>query len=532
MSTPHGPNRTQWWVAAIPIAFLAFFFFYPLTAILAESLRGGEILSRLGSSATWRVVRFTFLQATISTVATLVAGLPLAYLFSHYRFPGRRLLRAIATVPFVLPTVVVGSAFLALLGPGGWLGKDASGTLFAIIAAHVFYNTAVVLRTVGALWERLDPRLGEAARALGAGPLRRAWSVTLPLLRPALAAAASLVFLFSFTSFGVVLILGGLRYRTLEVEIYRQTFGFLDLGAASVLALIQLGVVAVTLLFYVRFQQRTSTQTMLRSPIDVAHPLHSLRSRGAVAGILGMAGVLIGLPLAALVTRSFQSQTGLSLQAYRALGEAHFGDLAAPIQSITNSLVIGAVATLIALGVGIPAAVAVSVRARAAGLLDALIMLPLGASAVTIGFGLLLALDYPIDLRTSRLLVPIAQALVAIPFVVRLVVPVLRSIRSNLREAAAVLGASPTAVMRKVDLPLVGRALGAAAGFAFLVSMGEFGATLFLARPEFPTLPLSIARLLSRPGTFPEAMAMGTILAVISASAILMIDRIAEPREF
>ena len=520
----------------IPVAFLVVFFFYPLQAILAESLRGGEILSRLGSSTTWRVVRFTFLQATISTVATLAAGLPLAYLFSHYRFPGRRLLRAVATVPFVLPTVVVGSAFLALLGPGGWLGRDASGSLFAIIAAHVFYNTAVVLRTVGTLWERLDPQLGEAARALGAGPLRRTWSVTLPLLRPALAAAASLVFLFSFSSFGVILILGGLRYATLEVEIYRQTFGFLDLGAASVLALIQLGVVAVTLLTYVRYQRRTATQVTLRSPIDVARPPDSLRARGMVAAILGMAGILIGLPLAALVIRSFQGQAGLSLQAYRALDDAHFGDLATPVQSATNSLVIAVVATLIALGVGIPAAIAVAPRAKAAELLDTLIMLPLGASAVTLGFGLLLALDSPIDLRTSRLLVPIGHALVAIPFVVRLVVPVLRSIRTSLREAAAMLGASPAAVMRKVDLPLVGRGLGAAAGFAFLVSMGEFGATLFLARPDTPTLPLSIARLLSRPGAFPEAMAMGTILAAIAASAILVIDRVAEPngpsREF
>ena len=120
----------------------------------------------------------------------MLVALPGAYVFARYRFPGKSLLRTLATVPFVLPTVVVGTAFLALIGPGGLLGVHLDGTIWAILAAHVFFNYAVVLRTVGGLWSHLDPRLEEAARMLGAGRWRTFTRVTLPLLRPALAAAS------------------------------------------------------------------------------------------------------------------------------------------------------------------------------------------------------------------------------------------------------------------------------------------------------------------------------------------------------
>ena len=128
-------------------------------------------------------------------------------------------------------------------------------------------------------------------------------------------------------------------------------------------------------------------------------------------------------------------------------------------------------------------------------------MLPLGTSAVTVGFGFLITLDAPpLDLRTSVLLIPLAHALVALPFVVRAVAPVIRSIDPRLREAAAVLGAPPRRSWREVDGPIVARAALVGAGFAFAVSLGEFGATLFIARPDTPTLPIAIYRLLGLPG--------------------------------
>ena len=139
----------------------------------------------------------------------------------------------------------------------------------------------------------------------------------------------------------------------------------------------------------------------------------------------------------------------------------------------------------------------------------------------------LVALDAPIDLRSAWVLVPLAHALVAVPFVVRTVVPVMRSVRTRLREAAAVLGAAPGRVWREIDLPMVARAAAAGAGFAFAVSLGEFGATAFIARPRTMTMPLAIFRFLGQPGelNFGRAMAMSVVLMVVTAIAITLFDR-------
>ena len=153
------------------------------------------------------------------------------------------------------------------------------------------------------------------------------------------------------------------------------------------------------------------------------------------------------------------------------------------------------------------------------------LMIPLGVSAVTVGFGFLIALDHPpLDLRDSLWLVPLAHALVAVPFVIRAMVPALRSIDPAVRDAAAVLGASPGRAWIEVDLPIVSRAATTAAGFAFAVSLGEFGATVFLyaTRTDWPTLPIAIYRFLGQPGpaNFGAAMALSTILMVLTVVVV------------
>ncbi|GAB3959761.1 hypothetical protein GCM10028832_17370 [Streptomyces sparsus] len=241
----------------VPFGFFAVFFGYPVAAIVARGLFEDErwhparAMEVLAAPDTASVVWFTLWQAVASTVLTLAVALPGAYVFARFEFPGKQLLRAVVTVPFVLPTVVVGSAFLGLLGRGGLLddlwGVRLDSGVWAILLAHVFFNYAVVVRTVGGLWSQLDPRQEEAARVLGAGRFAAWRRVTLPALAPAVAAAALMVFLFTFTSFGVVQILGGARYATLEVEIYRQTAQFLDLPTAAVLTVLQFAAVLALL---------------------------------------------------------------------------------------------------------------------------------------------------------------------------------------------------------------------------------------------------------------------------------------------
>ncbi len=430
-------------------------------------------------------------------------------------------MRALVTVPFVLPTVVVGAAFAALLGGGGplaVLGLDQ--TIWAILIAHVFFNYAVVVRTVGGLWSHLDPHPEEAARMLGASRWRVFREITLPALRPAIAAAAAVVFLFTFTSFGVILILGGPRTATLETEIYRQTAQLLNLPLAAALTVVQL--VAIILLLVVTgwIEGRRGVSLRLRSAHETAHRPRTRARRAFLAANLAVMALLLGVPLFVLVEKSFHPPGGYGLDFYRALGEVHAGNtlFVPPVDAIANSLRFAVVATVIAVFVGGCGAFALAATRRRG--LDTLLSLPLGVSAVTVGFGFLIALDHaPFDLRGSWSLIPIAQALVAIPFVVRIMTPVLRAIDPRLREAASTLGASPARVWREVDLPIVARAALVAAGFAFAISLGEFGATVFIVRPDAPTLPVLVYRLLGQPGpqNFGGAMAASVILMALTA---------------
>ena len=424
----------------------------------------------------------------------------------------------------MLPTVVMGAAFLALAGPSGFLGVDLTGTIWIILWAHVVFNIAVVARTVGGLWEHLDPRLEDAARLLGASRWQAFRTITLPLLRPALGAAAAIVFLFCFTSFGVVLILGGSEFATIEVEIWQQVVGFLDLPLAAALAIVQLVGVTAALLAYSRYQQRHARQQPLRPVSETLRKPVTPKERATVAIVVSLTLLLVGAPPAVLIARSLRS----GIDGYAGLGEQLPGLPADPITAVGNSLAFAAVAAGIALLVGLLSAAVVAYgRGGPSRWFDTVLMLPLGTSAVTIGFGFLIALDEPVDLRTAWILVPLAHALVAIPLVVRVAVPVMRSVEMRLREAARVLGASPVRAWRHVDLPMVARAGLVGAAFAFVVSLGEFGATQFIVRPDTPTIPTTIYRLLARPGelTFARAMALSVVLMVMTVAVALSIER-------
>jgi thiamine transport system permease protein len=512
-------------VIALPLAFLAVFFAWPVAAIIARGLSVRGVREVLTDPGLRSVAWFTLWQATVSTALTVLLGLLPAYVFARYRFRGRALVLALVTVPFVLPTVVVGAAFLALLP------ASLDQTVWAILIAHVYFNLAVVVRTVGTLWGQLDPRLEDAARTLGASPARVLSTVTLPLLRPALLAAASIVFLFTFTSYGVIRVLGGPRHATVEVEVWRLTTQAFDLRTAAALAFVQLLAVSALMIWWSRLQARQAVALRLR-PHGTATAPRTARQRVLVTSTVAALVVVVLLPLARLVAGSFTGREGYGLAAWRTLGGG--GGPAArlvddPLASVANSLRFAVIATLLAVAVGGAAAWTIASARRAGPLFDAGLMLPLGTSAVTLGFGLLITMDrQPLDLRGSWALIPIAHALVAVPFVVRAVLPTLRAIEPRLRDAAATLGASPAQVWREIDLPFLRRALVAGAGFAFAISLGEFGATSFLTRIGNETMPLTIARLLGRPSMFnlAQADAMATVLMVLTLAAVLAVDRL------
>ncbi|WP_309136385.1 ABC transporter permease [Nocardioides campestrisoli] len=529
-------------LSAGPLLVLGVFFGLPVAAMVSRgflddgSLDLGGVLEVLGRPRVHRVLAFTLGSALAGTLLSLALGLPAAYTLTRLRLPGRRVVRAALLVPFVLPTVVVGVAFRQLLadsGPLGGLGLD--GTPVAIVLGLAFFNAAVVVRGVGAAWESLDPRPAEAAAALGATPWQVLRTVTLPALRPAIVSSASVVFLFCATAFGIVLTLGGVRYATVETEIYLLTTTLFDLQAAAALSLLQLVVVAGLLLVTGRL--RATTTALSRA---VPRPRRPAAADVPALLVTGLLLVFVATPLTALVAGSLRVRGGWSLDNYRALsGTGEDRALLVPVtEALTTSLRVAVDATWMALLLGLLLAVVVTRRShgrterRLRSTVDALFMLPLGVSAVTLGFGFLIALDRPpVDLRDSPWLVPIAQALVALPLVLRTLVPVLAGIDDRQRQAAASMGAGPLRTWLTVEAPVVWKPLLAASGFAFAVSLGEFGATSFLARDENPTLPVVIYRLIGHPGemNYGMALAASVVLAATTALVVLAVERLRVP---
>jgi thiamine transport system permease protein len=546
------------WV--LPAAFLSYFFYQPLLALfnVLISPEWGFDLAKLNLNKIWGPLRFTLIQALLSTFLTLMIGLPGAWLFARFTFPGKKLLKTLTTLPFILPTVVVAAGFNALLGPRGWvnlglitlLNLDSPpiqflNTFGAIITAHVFYNTTIIIRVVSNAWSRQNIRLQHAATVLGASPWHRFREVTLPLLRPSILAGTLLVFLFNFTSFGVVLMLGGAGFATLEVEIYTQALHLLNLPLASILSLLQL---TCTLLITVGHNRLSSQRELAITPrsqeIGLRKPKKGLERLVLILLVITLFSLLIS-PLVSLALRSFikleparaergEITRGLTLQFYRELGINQRGSLfyVPPIAAARNSLVFALITIVITLSLGLLVAYGLLQKTPINNILDPLLMLPLGASAITLGLGFIIVFNRP-PFTNFRfpILIPIAHSLVALPFIVRTLSPALKNIPFSLRNAARVLGASPLRVWREVDLPLLAPSILVSSIFALTISLGEFGASTFLTRPEYPTLPVAIFRYISQPGAlnYGQALAMSTLLMIACAGGIFVIERLHLP---
>jgi len=537
----------KFWGAFLLIIFLAFTVVYPLISILNLSFRGNSNMvwiDVLTDNYYLDTLVFTTWQAIASTLLTLLIGIPSAYAFARYNFPGKRLLRGLTTVPFVMPPLVIALGFIALLGEKGIINSllqsmfnldDAPlrlmNTIYAILIAHIIYEFTIVVRIVSTAWANLDPDIENAARMLGASQWKVFSKITLPLLLPAIIAAGSLIFVFTFTSFGVVLILGGANYATLEVSIYTLAAHLLELPAAGVLTVIQMTITIVLMAFYARYQQRAALSFNL-----VPNKATTMHPRGKFDKLLCVSNYIIVLiilsPLVALIVRSLISDGHITLTGFTNLfsNERDSFFFVSPLQAITNSLLFGACTVAVAVPIGIISGLLLGNSANwRKALLDSILMLPLGISAVTMGFGFLIAFNqWGLNLTGSWTIIVIAHATLAYPFVLRSILPVLRTITPSLREAAQMLGASKGNIFTRIELPILWRGIVVGAVFAFAVSLGEFGATLLLHRPEHTTMPIAIFRYLGQPGesNLMQALSMSCILMFISTVGFVAIERL------
>ncbi|MFW6018210.1 MAG: ABC transporter permease [Halapricum sp.] len=497
---------------------------------------------------------FTAYQAALSTVASVLLGLPGAYLLARYDFRGRRTIRSLTLVPFVLPSILVAVGFRAmfsrrgvandLLGAVGLGPIELLGTLQIIVIAHAFYNAPLVTRLVATAWEGVDRRQVESARSLGASRFRAFLDVVLPVLLPAILTGAVLTFVFTFMSFPIVLTLGGLDLATVEVWIYARVQS-LALGEAATLATLETFVSLLFIYVYLRYENRQVTtrgagQSLPRERLGIGWRALVDPRRLAIAGYVAVVAVIIVGPLVSLLLESVTDPNGAFTTAYYEFLLARQSSGAAgtvrPLPAVSNSLIFGAGTLLLAIPMGLVVALVATRGGRGSRLAEAILTAPLAVSGIVVGVGLLLTFVFGTTIAGHRLVVtgPVAivfaHAAAAYPFVTRNVAPALGGLDPRLREVARSLGATRLRALLEIELPLIAPALLAGAAFAFAISIGEFDSTVLLAEGvDSYTMPVALERYVGTRSLGPNlgpATAMGTVLLAVTALSFAVIDRL------
>jgi thiamine transport system permease protein len=531
------------------IIFLTLFFFVPLTMILARAFISSEgrlslipLIRTITDGNTLRIIRFTLLQAFLSTLIALLMGLPGAYFLARTVFPGKRLLKSLSVVPFVLPPILVVLGFVSAFGNNGILNRFLMSvfnlnqapvqilySLPGIVMAHGFYNFPVILRIVTAHWEGIDYRQEYAARIMGASHFHLLRTIIIPQLLPAVLSSMLLVFLFCFSSFAVIMVLGGgPSTTTIEVEIYRLARTALDLNGAGRLALIA---ASMTLFPFLLFSGKGKRIPFFGNPLpeSVGKSSTGFWKKAAAVSYGTSMFILVLLPLSGIVLNSFTAPSGplgelhLSLRWYREL--LSLSPTRGALPAIAGTLMLASLTLLIVLPVATAFTLAVVRSGKAVSrLLNMTAAMPMMVSSIILGAGYLaLSAGFP-SLSNSPLFIAAAHAAITFPFVFRSLVSVMYGIDGSYRKAAISLGASPAKAFTDIELPLLEPALFTAAAFAFALSVGEMNATLTLSGGKFPTLPIAVYRLIGS-YQFHAAAALGTILMMLCGAAFYLIER-------
>ena len=503
MERHHPVTRTKTLLVA-PVVFLGVFFVVPVANTFLRYFRFSEFSNVLSNESLRGVAWFSLWQAVISTLLTLVIALPATWALSRYTFRGARLVRGLLTAPFVLPAVVVAAGVLAI--------TDSRGVI-PILWAHVVFNVSVILRIVGPRWSMVNTRLEHSSATLGARPSRTFSLVVWPQISDAVISAATLVFIYCFTSFGVIAILGGVSRRTLESEVFTQAVRLGDTSTATALAVLQAIIIGAALFL----TRRSSRSPSISLYVSAPQPLHTKpRHRATPLIMAAIAVVIVASPLVGTIYRSIFIKGDLSLTAWRTIFSGTLPSLSVSPQSvITTSLVFAIAAACICVPLALLVATTSAPRA--------VFSIPLTISVATLGIGLIITFNtFPYAWRSERWFIPVIHAVIALPLVIRALEPAAQAIPHSLRNASATLGASPFATWVRVEIPLLKPALLRATGLSMAVSLGEFGATSFLSRSGSTTLPIAIAQLLGRPGvaTQQAGFALAALMVLVTVGVM------------
>lgn len=482
----NGFTHTVRRLRVLPLLFLGVFFLWPVLSMMTRYVRFSTLIDVITDSSLRGVWWFTFWQAALSTLLTVLIGLPITWALSRHRFLFSRFMTGLVTVPFLMPAVVIASGVRAVLPNMPVLG---------ILWAHLAFNVAVIVRVVGPRWALLDPAMEQTSADLGASPLRTFIYVVWPHIRTAVRNASSMVFLFCFSSFAVIAILGGISRRTIESEIFTQAVRLGNIKVATSLATLQAIVVICILLF----ASRHSTDTTDISSINVQlNPLACSSSKTFVYIAAYVPLVVVLTPLFAVIAKSFILNDRFTLKGYTWLFDGSTSQVGInAVATLITSLIFATICALIATTL----ALIIGLSRSTQSVISSLTGLPLVVSAVTLGLGIIVTFqNSPFAWRSEKWLIPVIHAVIALPLTVRILTPAIAAIPRDLHEASASLGADTWRTFWKIDIPLLQPAILRSLGLAAAISIGEFGATSFLSRSGAETIPMAISQLLSHPG--------------------------------
>ncbi len=531
----------------VPVLFLIIFFYFPLfnitkTAFVSHSrFTLSNFLQIFKSAYTLKVLSFTFKEAFISALFTLLIGFPGAYIISHYNFKGKAFFVSLTTVPFVLPSVLVALGFIILFGNNGIVNHllmylfhlphplHLLYSFTGIILVHAFYNFPIVVRIIGADWEGLSDEYKFAAESLGANSLTVFFRVTVPLLLPAIIASFSLVFIFCFLSFVIILTIGGARFATIEVSIYTYYNMFSDFKMGSALALFQ-AIFSLLFMYIYLWSGNMIKKSALRRGIAKKQNI-ALNKRTLSLSVIYFSFItlLIIAPIAVILISAFTGplSNNFTLSNFAALFSNKYTYITgvSPIRTIINSFTFAGLTVLFSTIFALFVAYGLKGKFAGKNIFLTLFMLPLAVSPITIALSYIISFQGAFNLINYWIVIPIAHTLIALPFAVRTMLPMIETTPVSYIFAAESLGLNRARTFFTVDLNLIRPALIVSAIFSFAISMGEFGATYMLCKSSSTTMPVALYRFLSG-RHFGIASAMGTLLAVVSFTAFIFIDKL------
>jgi len=539
----------------IILSYILFFFYYPLIMISKDAVYNdyGFTLEYISSifydASIVSSIVFSFWEALISVFLSLLIGIPVAYIITKYDFKGKNALVSIMMVPFILPGVVVAYAILTLYGVNGYftqlmrnffgfeiiLGQGLPG----IFIAHVFYNAPLAALIISSLWKRIDPELEYAADVLGSGGIDKFFRLTLPLISPGILSASLIIFIFCFTSFEIILILGGAIYRTMEVEIYTLYLAFFDFHRAAALSLLQLFIISLVTFMYLRVLERvTEVRKIGRSEImevknfissykDLLNPKKILILLYLVFFSLFMILPIVIIFISSIIdpiTKRISPMGWITLFSWTYNTFLGAPPIIAPINTLMYSIIASALVFIISM---------ISARflydkKHISIIYGVLIFIPVATSRITLGLGMISTFGLSgILFIDPRPLIIIAHTIIAYPFATRTVLNGYSKIDPDLIDISDILGASKLIRFIKVELPLLKPSLATSLVLAFAISAGEFAATNLLYRSSYATLTVFLYLMIGA-RKFLAAGAAAALLSLITFVAFFVITRMGE----